>query len=214
MFSMDIAVPIHRQGEAPQLRWEAEAGSGGFRGEAGGGAAGGAEAAGAGVWGEEEEGRALPRRNKGAAGRRQEQQQLYTGAAAGTAAGSTGVDLGATSAVSASAERSQQWQQPQQQQWGLEEYPVKWQGLAVEVDGPTHFLASHPGEQDGSSLLRNRLLEKSGWRVLVVPVTDFQRARLKNPQAPDEGRREYLLQLLEEQGLVEWLKQLRRQEPQ
>jgi very-short-patch-repair endonuclease len=36
----------------------------------------------------------------------------------------------------------------------------------VEVDGPSHFLQN--GRQDGSTLLRNRMLAAHGWRVLVV----------------------------------------------
>ncbi|KAG1672115.1 hypothetical protein FOA52_001702 [Chlamydomonas sp. UWO 241] len=42
--------------------------------------------------------------------------------------------------------------------------------LAVEVDGPHHFLSNQPGWLDGVTLLRNRLLKTRGWRVVSVPV--------------------------------------------
>ena len=38
--------------------------------------------------------------------------------------------------------------------------------VALEVDGPHHFLQD--GRQDGSTLLRNRMLAAHGWRVVVV----------------------------------------------
>jgi len=38
--------------------------------------------------------------------------------------------------------------------------------VALEVDGPAHFLQD--GRQDGSTLLRNRMLAAHGWRVVVV----------------------------------------------
>ena len=38
--------------------------------------------------------------------------------------------------------------------------------VALEVDGPHHFLQN--GRQDGSTLLRNRMLAAHGWRVVVV----------------------------------------------
>ncbi|KAG1677580.1 hypothetical protein FOA52_014478 [Chlamydomonas sp. UWO 241] len=42
--------------------------------------------------------------------------------------------------------------------------------LAVEVDGPQHFLSSPSGRLNGATLLRNRLLEARGWRVVSVPA--------------------------------------------
>jgi hypothetical protein len=45
------------------------------------------------------------------------------------------------------------------------------QKLAVEADGPTHFLSN--GQPDGATRLRNRLLQARGWRVVSVPVTEW-----------------------------------------
>ena len=43
--------------------------------------------------------------------------------------------------------------------------------LAIEVDGPSHFLQhSSPAQLDGATRLRNRLLQARGWRVVSVPV--------------------------------------------
>ncbi|KAG1653887.1 hypothetical protein FOA52_011709 [Chlamydomonas sp. UWO 241] len=42
--------------------------------------------------------------------------------------------------------------------------------LAVEVDGPQHFMSSPPDRLGGVTLLRNQLLEARGWRVVSVPV--------------------------------------------
>ena len=43
--------------------------------------------------------------------------------------------------------------------------------VAVEVDGPAHFLQD--GRQDGSTQLRNRMLAAHGWRVVVVKYRDW-----------------------------------------
>jgi hypothetical protein len=43
--------------------------------------------------------------------------------------------------------------------------------LAIEVDGPSHFLNSHPHSYEGTTLLRNRLLQNRGWTVASFPVT-------------------------------------------
>ena len=43
------------------------------------------------------------------------------------------------------------------------------QKLAIEVDGPTHFL-SDSKTLNGSTVLRNRLLEKRGWKVVSISV--------------------------------------------
>jgi hypothetical protein len=42
--------------------------------------------------------------------------------------------------------------------------------VAVEVDGPTHFTRSQPYRKLGRTVLRKRLLEQAGWRVVSVPV--------------------------------------------
>jgi very-short-patch-repair endonuclease len=57
------------------------------------------------------------------------------------------------------------------------------QKLAVEVDGPTHFLSNTPTVPTGATRLRNRLLEARGWRVVSVPVTEWDRQAAKGTQA-------------------------------
>ncbi len=42
--------------------------------------------------------------------------------------------------------------------------------LAIEVDGPFHFMSNKPTMVTGETLLRNALLEARGWRVVSVPV--------------------------------------------
>jgi hypothetical protein len=44
------------------------------------------------------------------------------------------------------------------------------QRVAVEVDGPWHYTRSRPYRELGSTVLRQRLLERYGWRVVSVPV--------------------------------------------
>ncbi len=51
----------------------------------------------------------------------------------------------------------------------------EWLGLAIEVDGPTHFMANAPHLADGATGLRNRGLEFRGWKVVSVPVLDWQK---------------------------------------
>jgi hypothetical protein len=60
--------------------------------------------------------------------------------------------------------------------------------VALEVDGPSHFLQD--GRQDGSTMMRNRMLAAHGWRVVVV---DF---RLWIAQKTPEQREAYLRSLL------------------
>ena len=60
--------------------------------------------------------------------------------------------------------------------------------VALEVDGPHHFLQD--GRQDGSTLLRNRMLAAHGWRVVVVDYRLWQQ-----PQT-EAQREEYLRRLL------------------
>ncbi len=42
--------------------------------------------------------------------------------------------------------------------------------LAIEVDGPHHFMSNKPTMATGETLLRNLLLEARGWRVVSVAV--------------------------------------------
>ena len=60
--------------------------------------------------------------------------------------------------------------------------------VAMEVDGPSHFLAD--GMPDGSTLLRNRVLAAHGWRVVVVDYSVW------NQLTDEPQRREYLRRLL------------------
>jgi hypothetical protein len=64
--------------------------------------------------------------------------------------------------------------------------------LAVEVDGPSHFLSNSPGRIDGATLLRNRMLEARGWRVVSVPVRTGWQPHAKRGQ---QAARDYLLSL-------------------
>jgi hypothetical protein len=61
--------------------------------------------------------------------------------------------------------------------------------VAVEVDGPTHFLLD--GRQDGSTTLRNRMLAAHGWRVVVLDYRAWGELRT------EAQREEYLRRLLE-----------------
>ena len=46
--------------------------------------------------------------------------------------------------------------------------------LALEVDGPTHFLANRPGESNGATRLRDRLLRQRGHGVVAVPHFEWE----------------------------------------
>ena len=72
-------------------------------------------------------------------------------------------------------------------------------GVVIEVDGPVHYLRCGIGNETGGKrttkvkgeyLLKDRLLEKQGYKVLHVPYYDWD--KLKN----DEERMEYLMKLL------------------
>jgi hypothetical protein len=60
--------------------------------------------------------------------------------------------------------------------------------VALEVDGPSHFLQD--GRQDGSTMMRNRMLAAHGWRVVVV---DY---RVRNAQQTQEQREACMRRLL------------------
>lgn len=55
-------------------------------------------------------------------------------------------------------------------------YLSKGHKVAVEVDGPTHFLLNFPDKLNGSTVLRNRLLKQQGWTVVSVPVSFWNAA--------------------------------------
>ena len=62
--------------------------------------------------------------------------------------------------------------------------------VAIEVDGPTHFMSNNHTRINGSTALRNRLLEARGWRVVSVSVEAWSRV-------PQGGEKQFLLDLLE-----------------
>jgi hypothetical protein len=63
--------------------------------------------------------------------------------------------------------------------------------IAVEVDGPHHFLQD--GRSNGSTMLRNRMLTAHGWRVVVVEYRAWE------TQQTPEQQEAYLRGLLEAQ---------------
>ncbi|KAG1661642.1 hypothetical protein FOA52_007523 [Chlamydomonas sp. UWO 241] len=64
--------------------------------------------------------------------------------------------------------------------------------LAVEVDGPSHFLNFPPDRLVGAALLRNRLLESRGWRVESAPVMT---GWLPHARLGEQVARDYLTSL-------------------
>lgn len=63
---------------------------------------------------------------------------------------------------------------------GKTQKPVQ---IAVEVDGPYHFLASHPTRALGSARLRNSLLEHSGWKVVSIPWFEWSKLNTAKERA-------------------------------
>lgn len=64
--------------------------------------------------------------------------------------------------------------------------------VAVEADGPTHFMAAGPRYRRGHTVLRDLLLASRGYVVLAVPFDRWSRC------GGEEERREYLAQQLEQ----------------
>ncbi len=62
------------------------------------------------------------------------------------------------------------------------------QRIALEVDGPSHFLQS--GQSNGRTQMRNRCLAAYGWRVVVVPFREWNALRTQTE------RQAYLSRLL------------------
>ena len=46
--------------------------------------------------------------------------------------------------------------------------------IAIEVDGPSHFLLPDKRKPNGSTLLKRRLLTAAGWRVINVPFYEWE----------------------------------------
>ena len=68
--------------------------------------------------------------------------------------------------------------------------------VAVEVDGPTHFMANAPDVPNGSTLWRNRMLQLRSWRVVSVPVLQWSQLG-----SSAEKQRAYLLQRFAQAGV-------------
>ena len=71
--------------------------------------------------------------------------------------------------------------------------------VAIEVDGPTHFL--HKSKRPtGATHLKRRQLRAAGWRLRSVPYFDWpslaRHPALKTDEALHEARREYVTRLL------------------
>ena len=66
--------------------------------------------------------------------------------------------------------------------------------VAVEVDGPSHFVGHSP---TGATLLKRRQLRAAGWLLLAVPYWEWDALN-------GAGRREYLLRGLAEAGAGAW----------
>ena len=64
--------------------------------------------------------------------------------------------------------------------------------VAVEVDGPSHFLSGHRVHlATGATLLKHRQLRALGWHLVVVPYWEWHEVQGSNAK-----RHEYLLCLL------------------
>ena len=72
---------------------------------------------------------------------------------------------------------------------------VNWRGerLAVEVDGPSHFVGREP---NGATLLKRRQLEHFGWRLVSVPYWEWNDQDHREKSKEREQRAAYLLSLL------------------
>ncbi len=64
--------------------------------------------------------------------------------------------------------------------------------VAIEVDGPMHFMSNKPDVPTGATLLRNFLLESRGWRVVSIPVTQWDDVSRKGQEACIEYLRSVL----------------------
>jgi len=71
--------------------------------------------------------------------------------------------------------------------------------IAIEVDGPSHFISSSTEKSDktlnGSTLLKQRLLAAAGWKVISIPYFEW------NALSDQLEKKEYLEGLLNEAGL-------------
>ena len=65
--------------------------------------------------------------------------------------------------------------------------------VAIEVDGPTHFLY-HTKRPSGPTILKRRQLERSGWRLVSVPFFEWQEAArgARGREEREARRRRYM----------------------
>ena len=72
---------------------------------------------------------------------------------------------------------------------------VDWRGerLAVEVDGPSHFVGRVP---TGATLLKRRQLRHFGWRLVTMPYWEWDELHHPDQSKQREQRAAYLLSLL------------------
>ena len=68
--------------------------------------------------------------------------------------------------------------------------------VAVEIDGPWHYLTGSDDRQhlDGRTVLKRRLLEASGWRLVSVPVFDWDELAIRDDAV--DAKRAYLREKL------------------
>jgi hypothetical protein len=71
--------------------------------------------------------------------------------------------------------------------------------VAIEVDGPTHFLTNAPQMVNGNTALRNQLLEARGWTVVSLPAVVWSRVALARKDANERPR--FLTQLMSAHGI-------------
>ena len=65
--------------------------------------------------------------------------------------------------------------------------------IAIEVDGPSHFLEPDGrGPPNGHTLLKRRLLRAAGWRLVSVPFYEWDELLARRPDDDDDavGRRQ------------------------
>jgi len=76
---------------------------------------------------------------------------------------------------------------------------VDWRGerLAVEVDGPSHFVGRVP---TGATLLKRRQLRHFGWRLVSVPYWEWNELAHRDQSKQREHRAAYLSSLLSEEA--------------
>ena len=79
------------------------------------------------------------------------------------------------------------------------EWPPGGETIAVEVDGPSHFLSNSLSPTGATRLKRRQLERLGGWRLVSVPYWAWRTAAFESRHADKAvGRQEYLRQALDE----------------